>query len=67
MGTPATFMAKIAADMRQIASEPTFRDKHLIARGLEPVLDTPHEFGQYLARDRAEAKRVVADAGLQPQ
>ena len=67
MGTPAAFMAKIAADMRQIASEPTFRDKHLIARGLEPVLDTPQEFGQYLARDRAEAKRVVADAGLQPQ
>jgi tripartite-type tricarboxylate transporter receptor subunit TctC len=57
---------RIAADVRQIASEPAFRDKHLIARGLEPVLDTPQEFAQFLARDRAEAQRVVKDAGLQP-
>jgi tripartite-type tricarboxylate transporter receptor subunit TctC len=31
------------------------------------VLDTPQEFAQFLARDRAEAQRVVKDAGLQPQ
>ena len=67
MGTPATFITKIATDMRQIASEGSFREKHLIARGLEPVLDTPQEFSQYLERDRSEAKRVVKDAGLQPQ
>jgi len=67
MGTPPAFIAKIATDIRQIASEGPFREKHLIARGLEPVFDTPQEFGQYLERDRAEAKRVVKDAGLQPQ
>jgi tripartite-type tricarboxylate transporter receptor subunit TctC len=66
-GTPAALINRIAADVRQIASEPAFRDKHLIARGLEPVLDTPQEFAQFLARDRAEAQRVVKDAGLQPQ
>jgi tripartite-type tricarboxylate transporter receptor subunit TctC len=67
MGTPAAFIAKIAADVRDIASEPSFRDKHLVARGLEPVLDTPAQFAQFLVRDRAEALRVVNDAGLQPQ
>ena len=67
MGTPAAFIAKIAADVRDIASEPSFRDKHLVARGLEPVLDTPAQFAQFLVRDRAEALRVVKDAGLQPQ
>jgi len=66
-GTPAALITRIAADVRQIADEPAFRDKHLIARGLEPVLDTPQEFAQFLARDRAEAHRVVKDAGLQPQ
>jgi tripartite-type tricarboxylate transporter receptor subunit TctC len=66
-GTPAAVITRIAADVRQIAGEPAFRDKHLIARGLEPVLDTPQEFAQFLARDRAEAQRVVKDAGLQPQ
>jgi tripartite-type tricarboxylate transporter receptor subunit TctC len=67
MGTPPAVIAKIAADLGQIAGEGAFREKHLIARGLEPVLDTPQEFGQYLEKDRAEAKRVVKDAGLQPQ
>jgi tripartite-type tricarboxylate transporter receptor subunit TctC len=67
MGTPGAFIAKIAADVRDIASEPSFRAKHLVARGLEPVLDTPAEFAQFLVRDRAEALRVVKDAGLQPQ
>jgi tripartite-type tricarboxylate transporter receptor subunit TctC len=53
--------------VRQIASEPSFRDKNLIARGLEPVLNTPDAFAQFLKQDRAEALRVVKDAGLQPQ
>jgi tripartite-type tricarboxylate transporter receptor subunit TctC len=67
MGMPAAFIAKIAADVRDIASEKSFRDKHLVARGLEPVLDTPAEFARFLVRDRAEAQRVVKEAGLQPQ
>jgi tripartite-type tricarboxylate transporter receptor subunit TctC len=67
MGTPPAIVAKIAADIRQIASEGAFRDRHLIARGLEPVFNTPDEFEQFLKQDRAEAQRVVKDAGLQPQ
>jgi tripartite-type tricarboxylate transporter receptor subunit TctC len=67
MGTPPAIVAKIAADIRQIASEGAFRDRHLIARGLEPVFNTPDEFGQFLKQDRAEAQRVVKGAGLQPQ
>jgi tripartite-type tricarboxylate transporter receptor subunit TctC len=67
MGTPPVYIAKIANDVRQIANEAAFRDKHLIARGLEPVLNTPEEFAQFVKQDRAEAQRVVKDAGLQPQ
>jgi tripartite-type tricarboxylate transporter receptor subunit TctC len=67
MGMPPAFIAKIAADIKQIASEPAFREKHLVARGLEPVFNSPAEFAQYIARDRAEALRVVKDAGLEPQ
>jgi tripartite-type tricarboxylate transporter receptor subunit TctC len=67
MGMPGDFIAKIAAAVRQVANDKGFRDKHLVARGLEPVLDTPDAFAQFLARDRAEAQRVVKDARLQPQ
>ena len=64
---PSAFIAKVAIEIRQIASAEAFRNKHLIARGLEPALDTPEAFAQFLRQDRAEALRVVKDAGLQPQ
>lgn len=66
-GMPKPMMDKIAADVRAIASEPSFRDKNLIQRGLEPVLNTPDAFAAFLKEDRANAKRVVDEAGLQPQ
>jgi hypothetical protein len=47
--------------------EATFRDKNLIARGHEPVFDTPEEFARFLGQDRIEAECVVKDAGLLPQ
>jgi tripartite-type tricarboxylate transporter receptor subunit TctC len=66
-GTPKEMLAKVAADVRAIASEPEFRDKHFIQRGLEPVLDTPDEFAAFLKQDRLNAKKVVDEAGLVPQ
>ncbi len=67
MGTPPAVIARIAADVRQIAGADTFREKNLTARGLEPVFNTPEEFAQFLKQDRIEAQRVVKDAGLLPQ
>ena len=67
IGMPSALVAKVATEIRQIASEEAFRNKHLIARGLEPALNTPEAFAQFLRQDRAEALRVVKDAGLQPQ
>jgi tripartite-type tricarboxylate transporter receptor subunit TctC len=66
-GTPREMMAKVAADVRAIAGEPDFLDKHFIQRGLEPVLNTPEEFAAYLKQDRLNAKKVVDEAGLVPQ
>ena len=66
-GTPREMLAKVAADVRAIAGEPEFRDKHFIQRGLEPVLNTPDEFAAYLKQDRLNAKKVVDEAGLVPQ
>jgi len=34
------------------ANEATFRDKNLIARGHEPVVDTAEEFARFLGQDR---------------
>jgi tripartite-type tricarboxylate transporter receptor subunit TctC len=66
-GTPREMLTKVAADVRAIAGEPEFRDKHFIQRGLEPVLNTPDEFAAFLRQDRLNAKKVVDEAGLVPQ
>jgi tripartite-type tricarboxylate transporter receptor subunit TctC len=66
-GVAKSQLVKIAADIREIVSEPVFLDRNLIQRGLEPVLDTPDEFAAFLKRDRATAKRIVEAAGLQAQ
>ena len=65
--TPKPILEKIAADVRAIASEPAFRDKNLIQRGLEPVFDTPDQFAAYVKEDRVRSKKVVEDAGLKQQ
>ena len=66
-GTPKAIISKLRDEIVNIANEPGFRQKHLIERGLEPILNTPEEFGQLLKQDRASFERVVMDAGLQPQ
>ena len=55
-GMPKAMLEKIATDVRSIAGETGFRDRNLVQRGLEPVLNTPDEFAAYLKQDRAEAK-----------
>ena len=66
-GTPRPIVDKLRAEIVAIASEPQFRSRNLIERGLEPVLDTPEEFRAFLAADRVRAERIVKAAGLAPQ
>ena len=34
--------------------------------GLEPVFDTPEEFGRFLKEDRAASARIVKEYGMEP-
>jgi tripartite-type tricarboxylate transporter receptor subunit TctC len=65
--TPKPIVARLQAEVARIASEPGFRRRNLIERGLEPVTSTPEEFARYIREDRAVAEQIVKEAGLQPQ
>jgi tripartite-type tricarboxylate transporter receptor subunit TctC len=65
-GTPKDLAIRFADDVRAIASDPAFREKNFIQRGVEPVLNTPDQFAVYLKQDRINAKRVVDDSGMKP-
>ena len=66
-GTPKALLEKIAGDIRAVGSDPSFRDRNFVQRGIEPVLNTPDDFAAYLKEDRARAKRVVEQSGMKMQ
>ena len=66
-GIARPIVDKLRGEIVRVASEPSFRNRHLIDRALEPVMNTPEEFRQFLIDDRVRAERIAKAAGLSPQ
>jgi tripartite-type tricarboxylate transporter receptor subunit TctC len=66
-GTPQQIVTKLHADVTAIMNEPSFRKRQLIDRALEPVVDSPEEFGRFLQQDRALTAELAKAGGIQPQ
>ena len=60
--TPQPILDRLTAELRKIQQTPEFRDR-LKAEGAEPVDATPKEFGEFLKRDIARWKPVIAASG----
>jgi len=63
-GTPKEFTERVRKEIVAIASEPGFLQRHFIDRGLEPILNTPEEYRDYLVADRVRAQHIVKESGL---
>jgi tripartite-type tricarboxylate transporter receptor subunit TctC len=66
-GTPKDIVARIHDDVAAIMNEPAFRERHVIDRGLEPVVDSPADFAMFLDRDRVRTAAMIKEAGIEPQ
>jgi tripartite-type tricarboxylate transporter receptor subunit TctC len=66
-GTPAPIVAKLNRAIVEIASKPQFQERHMISRGLAPVLNSADAFAKELEADRAEGLAVVKASGLYPE
>ncbi len=66
-GTPNEIIARVHGDVTAIMNEPAFRKRHVIDRGLEPVVDAPADFAMFLERDRVWTGATVKEAGIEPQ
>lgn len=66
-GTPRAIIDKVQQTVREIASQPEFREKNLIQRGLVPIFDTPDQFKTSIGPDREAARRIFEASGIQPQ
>ena len=66
-GTPRPIIDKLRGEIVRVASEPSFRNRHMIERALEPVMNTPEEFRQFLIDDRVRAEKIAKAAELSPR
>jgi tripartite-type tricarboxylate transporter receptor subunit TctC len=64
---PRPMIERLRSTIAEIVDDPTFRDRQLISRALEPIVDRPEEFAQFLKRDRELSRRVVELTGERPQ
>jgi tripartite-type tricarboxylate transporter receptor subunit TctC len=65
-GTPKEIVDKMNKAIVKIASNPEFTKRHIIARGLSPVLDSPEEFKKTLVNESKLGLDVVKASGLYP-
>jgi tripartite-type tricarboxylate transporter receptor subunit TctC len=66
-GTPKPIIDKLSKEVGDIVGDPSFRERHLTSRSLVPAANTPEQFAEQIRKDRAIARQVVKDAGLEPQ
>ena len=66
-GTPKPIIDKLNSEIVKVVSDPGFREKYIISRGLVPAIDTPEEFAKDIKTGRAGAEQVVKESGLPPQ
>ena len=66
-GTPKAIIDRLNGEIVKVVSDPGFREKYIISRGLVPATDTPEEFARDIKTGRAGAEQVVKESGLPPQ
>ena len=66
-GTPKAIIDKLNAEIVKVVSDPAFREKNIISRGLVPATGTPEDFAKTIKEGRVGAEQVVKKSGLPPQ
>jgi tripartite-type tricarboxylate transporter receptor subunit TctC len=65
-GTPKAVVDKVNKAVVKIGSNPEFQKRHMLARGLTPVFDSPEHFAKTLEIEGPMGREVVIASGLYP-
>ncbi|MCC6776483.1 MAG: tripartite tricarboxylate transporter substrate binding protein [Hyphomicrobiales bacterium] len=66
-GTPAAIIDKLREEIVAIYREPRMHERVLIGAGLEPILDTPAEFGRFIAAEWDRTAAQMRALNVAPQ
>ena len=64
--TPREIVMKVSSDVRASLAAPDLRSK-LTAQGLDPVGNSPEQFGAYIRSEAAKWAKVVKATGARPE
>jgi tripartite-type tricarboxylate transporter receptor subunit TctC len=64
---PRPIAEKIAADVQRVISQPHFRQRIFIERGVEPAVEKLDDFARFIREERKVAERIVRESGEQPK
>ena len=62
-GTPPEIVDKISGEVQRIMKQPAMQEK-LQGMGAKPIGNTPEEFAQFIAAERAKWAQVIKDANI---
>ena len=65
-GTPIDVINKLHKGLVRALAERETRDK-LLQNGMEPLGNTPEEFGRFIQLDMARVAKIVKDNGIEPE
>ncbi len=65
--TPQPIIRKLGGEVARIISEPDFRQRMFVPRGIEPLDSKLDEFASFISTDRRIAEQIVKESGHQPQ
>lgn len=65
-GTPRPLVRTLYADIVKVLGKPEVRDRFL-TQGFEPVGSTPEAFGRLIRDETEKYRKIIRDAGIQPQ
>ena len=66
VATPKEIVQQLSVEMMRVLRLPDARER-LISQGLEPVGDTPEQFGAFIKAEIAKWAKVVAASGARPE
>lgn len=66
-GTPKAIIDKLNTEVAHIMKDPEFEKKFVTSRGLVTAINTPEAYAKQIVEERAGAKDVVKQSGVEPQ
>jgi tripartite-type tricarboxylate transporter receptor subunit TctC len=65
-GLPPALLTRLNSEINKALAAPDMQDR-LVAAGIQPVGNTPEQFGQFIKSETVRFAQVIKEAGIKPE